>query len=573
MRNFPFDRRRLGRCTSAGAAVMVMCCFRLLGQAQPSWAENEAIPSQGRSNPLGFSTDELQEVANEGRRHALNYPVTVTGELLPLEPALRFFKPETNRMPLLSFLETVFKRTLRLNSFDDLENLVGLVEYPEAEGSGPYYVPLPDGKKPWFRMGTSVLGTPQGQGITFSCAACHAGNLFGKKVIGLTNRFPRANEFFLNGKMASHVITPQMFRWATQSSPQDTQMFAQLRENSRYVDGRMPLVRGLDTSLAHVALSLSRRSDDGAASKTPVSARQPRDSLLRDQPADSKPAVWWNVKYKNKWLLDGSVVAGNPIFTNILWNELGRGTDLAELSRWLDDNSNIVNALTAVVFSAQAPEFLDFFPQEHFELAAVQEGQRLFSANCSFCHGNYVKGFQRSDTTGLSQRELLKTIRVEYHTNTPVVDVGTDPLRAEGMRALATPLNALDISRRNGIVVKVQRGYVPPPLVGIWARWPYMHNNSVPSLCAVLTPAQQRPVAWDVGEARSADVDFDRVCNGYPLGEKAPAQWRNNRWGHFDTRRRGLGNQGHDEGILTTGGKEKFTPAQKRALIQFLQTL
>jgi mono/diheme cytochrome c family protein len=573
MNGNPSCRYQLRQRTFFGVALVVGFSWSILGRAQPTWGENEEIPAQGRSNPLEYTSQELKAAAQAGRHHALHYPVTVTGELLPLETALRFFKPETNRGPLFSFLETIFKRTLKLSSFDALENLVGLVEYPEAEGSGAYYVPMPEGKKPWYRMGTSVLATPQGQGITFSCAACHAGNLFGKKVIGLTNRFPRANEFFLNGKMASHFITPQMFQWGSQSSPQDTQMFAQLRENARFVDGRMPLVRGLDTSLAHVALSLSRRADDGFASKTPETVRQPRDNLLREQPADSKPAVWWNVKFKNKWLLDGSVVAGNPIFTNILWNELGRGTDLAKLAHWLDENQSVVNALTAVVFSAQAPEFLDFFPEEHFDLAAVKEGQRLFSENCAFCHGTYVKGFQKADSAGLSQRELLKTIRVEYHTNTPVVDVGTDPLRAEGMNALAGPLNALDISRRNGIVVKVQQGYVPPPLVGIWARWPYMHNNSIPSLCAVLTPAKLRPVAWDVGEARSRESDFDRECNGYPLGEMAPAQWQNNRWGHFDTHRRGLGNQGHDEGIVTSGGKEKFTPEQKRALIQFLQTL
>ena len=335
----------------------------------------------------------------------------------------------------------------------------------------------------------------------------------------------------------------------------------------------MPLVRGLDTSLAHVALSLTRRAEDESASKNDDNRIHPRDSILRHQPGDSKPAVWWNVKYKNKFLLDGSVVAGNPIFTNLLWNEIGRGSDLTELSRWLDDNSQVVQELTAAVFSAEAPQFLDFFPVEHFDLSTVKKGQQLFQENCAMCHGNYIKGYQRSNSNGLSNRELLATVKVEYHRNTPVVNVGTDPLRAQGMSALAEPLNRLAISKKNGIVVEVQRGYVPPPLVGIWARWPYLHNNSVPSLCSLLTPALERPVQWDVGEAHSTQTDFDSQCNGYPLGEKAPQAWKKNRWGHFDTRRRGMSNVGHDEGIFSENGRSKFSSEDRQALIQFLQTL
>jgi hypothetical protein len=555
---------------SLSASTLTFLC--LAASAEPTWEENESISSQGRENPLNLSPQEMHDSALRGRRHALNYPVSITGEALPLEAALRFFD-SGNSKNLLDLLQGFFKKAIRVETFSDVEALVGLIDYPEEEGQGVYHVPFPEGKKPWYRMGTSMINAPEGRALTFSCASCHAGDLFGKKVIGLTNRFPRANEFFLSGRAATRFVAPEMFRAATKSSPAETAMYRRLRENAQYIDGRMPLVRGLDTSLAHVALSLARRAPDSNAGKDPASQRSPRDTLLRHQPVDSKPAVWWNVKYKNRWLLDGSVVAGNPIFTNILWNEIGRGTDLTELSSWLSENQAVVDDLTAVVFSAQAPAFLDFFPEEHFSLERVKKGQRLFSENCAFCHGNYIKGFQRAETSGMSKRDLLKTIRVEYHSNTPVVNVGTDPLRAQGMISLAEPLNRLEVSRRNGIVVKVQQGYVPPPLVGIWARWPYLHNNSVPNLCALLTASAQRPVRWDVGEARSKATDFDASCNGYPLGEKAPKAWSANRWGHFDTRRKGLSNQGHDEGIVTKNGREKFTSDEKLALIQYLQTL
>jgi hypothetical protein len=558
---------RLRALTLAAVALLPFA-----GQSA-TWQPDERIPADGRNNPLGLTDDELAVAALAGKMHALDYPVDITGEALPKEAALRFFKPEGRRQDVFSVLQGFFKRVAQLQTFADVERLVGLVEYPEAQGEGVYFVPMPEGRKPWYRMGTSFIQAPEGPAITFSCATCHAGELFGRKVIGLNNRFPRANEFFLMGKTATSLVSPALFKIGVNGTDEEVAMYGRLRENARYIDGRKPLVRGLDTSLAHVALSLSRRADDGRASKMPEAHRNPRDSLLRHQPADSKPAVWWNVKYKNKWLLDGSVVAGNPIFTNILWNEIGRGTDLDELSGWLEKNDRVVRDLTAAVFSSQPPEFLDFFPESHFVIERVQRGQKLFNENCAHCHGQYIKGYERADVSGMSPRELFSTIKVNYHTSTPVVNVGTDPLRAQGMEALAVPLNNLDISKKNGIVVKVQNGYVPPPLVGIWARWPYLHNNSVPSLCALLVPSALRPVAWHAGEARSGETDFDIECNGYPLGEKTPRQWKKNRSAYFDSRRKGLGNQGHDEGIFSDGGVSRFSRQDVLDLVRFLQTL
>ena len=42
--------------------------------------------------------------------------------------------------------------------------------------------------------------------FTFSCAACHSSNLFGKTVLGMTNRFPKANEFFIKAKTWSFNV-------------------------------------------------------------------------------------------------------------------------------------------------------------------------------------------------------------------------------------------------------------------------------------------------------------------------------------------------------------------------------
>jgi hypothetical protein len=160
---------------------------------------------------------------------------------------------------------------------------------------------------------------------------------------------------------------------------------------------------------------------------------------------------------------------------------------------------------------------------------------------------------------------------VRYHQKTPVIDVGTDPWRYRGMQALEK-LNRLDISKDYGIFVKVQKGYVPPPLVGIWARWPYFHNNSAPSLCAVLTRHEDRPKKFYMGEANNTERDFDSECNGYPQGQKTPRAWKKDAL-LYDTSVQGLTNTGHDEGIFLKDGSEILSAQQKKALIQFLQTL
>ncbi|MBX3042022.1 MAG: hypothetical protein KF789_15050, partial [Bdellovibrionaceae bacterium] len=288
-------------------------------------------------------------------------------------------------------------------------------------------------------------------------------------------------------------------------------------------------------------------------------------------PADSKPAVWWNLKYKNRWLSDGSVISGNPVFTNILWNEVGRGADLHEIEEWLDQNPRIVQELTTAVFSAEPPLMSDFFDVDSFDLPRAKEGQQLFNGTCARCHGTYEKGWDRADASSLSKKELLKTTLVRYHQKTPVIDVGTDPLRHQGMASLER-LNDLVISQKQGTVIKPQKGYVPPPLVGIWSRWPYFHNNSAPSLCAVLTRGPDRPMVYYSGESKNPETDFDRDCNGYPLGTKTPVAWKT-REHRYDTRKAGMNRFGHDEGVFLKNNRELFTPDQKKSIIRFLQTL
>lgn len=540
--------------------------------AGPDWSEHAKVPLTGRANRYGLAREDYLAYVRQGRLHTVDYPVSVTGSWLPKKLMDRVFTEDDNWDPI-SKLKASGNALAVYKDLDDFESWLGLSPYPDCDGAGAQSIPYPgDGTKPSFLMGSTRVADEDGEKLTYSCAGCHASKLFGRSILGLQNRASRANVGIDKARVTLQDLPIDVLRVLYPMTDGEARILERLQESLSYVNIKAPLMRGLDTSLVQVALSLARRAQDPYATRDPAVRDAPRPDRLDNYPADSKPGNWWVLKYKNRWLLDGSVVSGNPVYTNALWNEIGRGTDLHELEGWLDANQKIVDELTAAVFAAEPVRFTEFFAAESLDLEAAKRGKTLFDASCASCHGTYQKGWELPQAAALPLPDRLATVEVRYHEDTPVYDVGTDGLRNQGMSSLLQ-LNDLAISKKSGTVIKVQKGYVPPPLVGIWARFPYFHNNSAPSLCAVLTRAADRPAQYYGGEQDDKARDFDRECNGYPSGDKVPAAWLQDPDALYDTTRFGLSNLGHDEGVFLKDGVEMFTPDQKRDIIVFLQTL
>lgn len=537
--------------------------------SDPLWERGVEI-TEPRANIYQMDVGVLEDYVIEGQKHASNYIVSSTELLIPYKPLKYFFEADINN-PLKKIIFNRVKDIAGIKSFSDFEIWLGLNKFNPESAVGIYRIPNPNVDKK-LRMGTTLMQTKDGEALTFSCAACHSSSLFGKTVLGLTNRFPRANEIFVMAKKAADWVDPTVFRLATKATEGETRMLKQSLDISHDIGAIKPLVKGLDTSLASVGLSLVRRNPDEYATKSKVYREKPRPSLLDHAPADSKPMPWWNVKYKNRWLSDGSIVSGNPIFTNFLWNEIGRGADLKKLESWLDENEESMRELTAAVFATEAPRYTDFFAPEKINLSRAKRGEILFNQSCKGCHGTYEKAWNQPNAYRLSRVDIIKTTAVHYPSQTKVIDVGTDPGRYLGIHAFAEDLNRLKISKKMQTVVEPQKGYVPPPLVGIWSRWPYMHNNSMPNLCAVLTESSKRPETYYAGEAKDPNLDFDEECNGYPLGEKTPKAWKTAEY-LYDTKKVGMKNTGHDQRIFIRDGVEIFTDQDKLDIIMFLKTL
>jgi hypothetical protein len=213
----------------------------------------------------------------------------------------------------------------------------------------------------------------------------------------------------------------------------------------------------------------------------------------------------------------------------------------------------VVDDFTRFVLASEAPRIEDFLPGA-VDVEAARRGERHFVANCARCHGVYEKDWSSGH----------RTVSVDYPRPTPVRDVGTDPARAKGMTYLATRLNRLAISRDHGVWLEPTGGYVPPPLVGIWSRYPYLHNRSVPNLCELLKPEAERVTRYYVGATETIATDFDHACVGYPLVD-VPRAWKT-RERLYRTGWPGLSNAGHNMFV-------DAAESDKRDLIEFLKTL
>jgi cytochrome c553 len=166
------------------------------------------------------------------------------------------------------------------------------------------------------------------------------------------------------------------------------------------------------------------------------------------------------------------------------------------------------------------------FPIDH---ALAAQGRAVFERGCAACHGE----------GGAKLNQVI-----------PIAWVKTDRSRMDAINE--DVLQAFRDQFRDTLDYQHFRktnGYVAAPLDGIWARAPYLHNGSVPTLDALLRTV--RPVVFGRGSPR-----YDQARVGFA----------SDRGRLYDTRLPGNSNQGHLWGT-------DLPEAERRALLEFLKTL
>jgi len=129
----------------------------------------------------------------------------------------------------------------------------------------------------------------------------------------------------------------------------------------------------------------------------------------------------------------------------------------------------------------------------------------------------------------------------------------TDPVTCN--HADGTPLADSEIVNPTG-------GYMALPLDGIWARAPYLHNGSVPTLAALMQP-KKRPAQFYRG-----NITYDQTNVGF-TADVATAPHA----AIYDTTRSGNANTGHSSEQFLGDVEWDQHPKQLADLLEFMKTL
>jgi mono/diheme cytochrome c family protein len=379
-------------------------------------------------------------------------------------------------------------------------------EYLVRERYGLHPAPFDNGRLPMgLRTAKMLLGKP---GITTDCMLCHGGSILGRSIIGLGNSALDLQGLFEDLNKISGLPSKLPFT--------------------------MSHVRGTSEAAAVAVRLLSYREPD---LKVRIKAQEfdLHDDMCEDTPA------WWLLKKKKTMYHTGT-------------------TDARSVRSIMQFMLTPLNS--RAVFEREEPTFVDIraylgslepprYPLPIDETKAVH-GEKLFVENCSRCHGTY----------GSEWTYPNKVV--------PLDVIGTDPARLQGIaHAVGAFYNSSWFAQEtgDGYAVVEPKGYQAPPLDGVWATAPYLHNGAAPTLYDVLN-SKSRPRIF-TRSYRTELRDYDAVKVGWKVQElnRVPAGLSPlERRKIYDTTQRGRSNRGHSFG-------DELTEAERWAVIEYLKKL
>jgi mono/diheme cytochrome c family protein len=375
-----------------------------------------------------------------------------------------------------------------------------------ARHYGLHPAPYPNDGLP---MGLRWSHQPDGtkSGLQVDCLACHGGSIGGKSYVGLPN---------------SQVDYERLF----------TDLFRAGGRRPPLLPFVISTSRGTTNAGMMAAALLSVRNPDLSRRRFPL-------PLGANLPELDAPA-WWNLKYKKTMYYDGRTPAAS-VRANMQFLLAEKTLDQF---RKLEP---VFRDIQAYLLSLEAPRY-----PLPIDAAAAARGEETFKKTCARCHGTY----------GPNRSYPGKIV--------PLDVIGTDPARLLGISDRAVHhYNSTWFGELYPVDTK-RVGYQAPPLDGIWATAPYLHNGSVPTVHALLdSPLRPRrftrPPSTDFEhfDARNLGWKFREVSD-----QELAAKNRPPHEAHFvyDTARFGLGNQGHTFG-------DKLSEAERMDLIEYLKTL
>lgn len=363
--------------------------------------------------------------------------------------------------------------------------------------------------------------------VTSNCLGCHAGVFNDELIIGLGNEFlDFTDDPVLPVESIGAYIT-------------DDAEAAQWRKWADRVAAIAPFMM-TDTVGVNPANNLTLAL---LAHRDPETLAWSQEPLMELPPTDPLPVSvppWWRVMKKNAMFYSTEGRGDHARFMMLVSTVC---TDTVEEARSIDGYFTDIRAYLA---SLEPPDYPFTVNQEKAE-----QGRLVFEAHCTRCHGTYGENWTYPNlVVGVDEVGTDPALAVEATRAKPFLEWYNRSFYGELSRAAPAP------------------GYIAPPLDGVWATAPYLHNGSVPTLEALLN-SQKRPKFWSLPE-KPSDDNYNQQTLGwnyteFPYGKdgaKNPAERKR----IYDTTLRGYSNQGHLFG-------DGLTDEERGAVIEYIKTL
>jgi len=370
----------------------------------------------------------------------------------------------------------------------------------------------------------AVFETEQGcKVMNGTCFSCHSSKLNGELVLGLGNSLNHSQINLIIPSMVMDFGIRKIYRKDTATLASYDEFGKNFKHMARYIHTNNPVVN----PAARIAEACMQYRNPDDLKYTPT----PQYDMRKYNIASDIPALW-HLQKKNALYYTG---VGRGDFTKLLFQASVLGIKDSAAARKAQEKFVHV---VAWIRSLQPPKY----PQQ-IDSSLVSIGKTIYLNSCKHCHGTYDAPEQ-------------------YPNRLVAIDeVGTDPLYA----SYAMDSKIVGWYNKSWFAkssphswFEPEKGYVAPPLDGIWATAPYFHNGSVPTVYQVLN-SKARPKKWKRPK-NSQDYDWNKL--GWKHKEKKLIL---DKW-VYDTSLPGYGNQGHRYG-------DHLSEAQRLALIEYLKTL
>ncbi len=357
-----------------------------------------------------------------------------------------------------------------------------------------------------------------------TCLQCHAQGFEGKLYVGLGNTFQDFTNFGKSSSYLNSAAIKVMQTFAPNQYPSTKAIITSFSAIAPYMQTE---VQGVNAADRLAALLVAHRDPQTLEwLPTPI-LDIPNEVVPTDVPA------WWLLKKKNAMFYNGF---GRGDFGKFLM--LSNILTVKDSSEAREVNSHFGDVL-AYIKSINPPKYPKAIDDN---LAA--KGKTIFTNTCSKCHGTY--GDDGKYPNLLIPASIIRTDSMLYlgnQQNPQFIDWFNKSWFAQG-----------DHPAR----LEPYKGYVAPPLDGIWITAPYLHNGSVPTLQALLN-SKERPRYWK-RNFKQPTYDYDNI--GWQYETVTAPEKRTT----YNTDLPGYRNVGHTFG-------DKLSDAERKAVIEYLKTL